>query len=305
MTNDGEPLQVIVTANGPQIALDAVATVGGVVTSDLWLIDAVGAEISSDGIEELIHFPGIVSIVDNNSIATSGDEPGQNNPNPSSFKRRWQTQNDVGDDIELPAISLPNGNMVVVSKKGIVIFLAPNGTEIKRVDLDQDALNVAPAVGVNGEVYLATKDKRIFAMDSTGEILWVNRLRKDVQSDLVLNQSSDTPTLYFIDEKENLIALDSSTGATKWFYSLRKYDTPTAPSIDVNNQLFIVDKKGRLVALKDNGNKAEQIWSSSKLTKEDAFKTSPMMTAQGNFFIVSGKEEVVGVSPEGEKLEYP
>ncbi len=65
---------VIITAGSSTAAAAAVVAAGGTITSDLWLIDAVGAVVDADSVAAIAATPGVVSIVGNTAVATA-DSP--------------------------------------------------------------------------------------------------------------------------------------------------------------------------------------------------------------------------------------
>ena len=66
-------VSVIVTAADAATAAAVVEAAGGLVTSDLWLIDAVAATVASDAIAELAADARVVSIVDNKGVSRPTD----------------------------------------------------------------------------------------------------------------------------------------------------------------------------------------------------------------------------------------
>ena len=70
-TLPGRSLAVIVTAEDVEGAARAVANAGGQVSSELWLIDAVGATVPGAQLKTLAATPGIVSVVRNKDVRTS------------------------------------------------------------------------------------------------------------------------------------------------------------------------------------------------------------------------------------------
>ncbi|HMQ56788.1 MAG TPA: S8 family serine peptidase, partial [Anaerolineae bacterium] len=73
-SSEAETLSVIVTATDSQAAASAVERLGGQVSSDLWLIDAVAASLPADQLRALANQPAIISIVENKGVK-SADEP--------------------------------------------------------------------------------------------------------------------------------------------------------------------------------------------------------------------------------------
>ncbi len=90
-----EDVSVIVTGRGRDTAKQAVASAGGQVTSDLWLIDAVGATIPSNALRDLSANPGVMSIVKNSGISVNGKKP---NWDAIVSDQAWPFSADVGAD---------------------------------------------------------------------------------------------------------------------------------------------------------------------------------------------------------------
>ena len=73
-TAETDSLAVIVTADDSHQAAKIVERVGGVVASDLWLIDAVSATVPADQLKSLAAQPGLVSVVADKEVR-SAQEP--------------------------------------------------------------------------------------------------------------------------------------------------------------------------------------------------------------------------------------
>jgi hypothetical protein len=71
---EAETLSVIVTADDPGAAARAVERVGGQVTTDLWLIDAVAATLPASQLEALAVCSGVQSIVNNKAVYVVDDD---------------------------------------------------------------------------------------------------------------------------------------------------------------------------------------------------------------------------------------
>ena len=63
-----ETVSVIVTAQTAGVAALAVASIGGQVTHNLWLINAVATSLPAALVSVLAHLPGIVSVVANRDV---------------------------------------------------------------------------------------------------------------------------------------------------------------------------------------------------------------------------------------------
>jgi subtilisin family serine protease len=73
MQGEGQ-VSIILTAGSSQAAARAVRRVGGQVTSELWLIDAVAAIIPASSIRQASELPGVISLIINHVIQAA-DEP--------------------------------------------------------------------------------------------------------------------------------------------------------------------------------------------------------------------------------------
>ncbi len=67
-STQAKTLSVIVTADDAETAARAVKAVGGQVSSELWLIDAVAATVTANSLADLAAIPGLVSVVDNKGV---------------------------------------------------------------------------------------------------------------------------------------------------------------------------------------------------------------------------------------------
>jgi hypothetical protein len=67
-SSQAETLSLIVTASDSRTAADLVEQLGGQVSSELWLIDAVAATLPTGQLETLAAGPDIVSIVTNKNV---------------------------------------------------------------------------------------------------------------------------------------------------------------------------------------------------------------------------------------------
>ena len=88
-------LSVIVTASDSADAARAVERVGGQVTSDLWLIEAVAATIPTDQLDALATYSGVRSIVNNKPVRAAA-EP---DPDALIMDQTWPVPVDVGADV--------------------------------------------------------------------------------------------------------------------------------------------------------------------------------------------------------------
>ncbi len=102
--NESDSIAIIATAQDSQTAAHIVAKLGGEVTSDLHIINAVAAEIPSFRLGELAAYPGIVSIVENKRIKSANSNGDDSKKiwvrahGVKSTDRAWPVGMDVGAD---------------------------------------------------------------------------------------------------------------------------------------------------------------------------------------------------------------
>ena len=150
-----ETISVIVTAkNGPATAAGAVERLGGEVSSELWLIDAVAATLAVDQLRILALDPEIISIVENKAVQTAQNPPTgwmTNHPIPVPWDGRpdvqattdptvWQLVNPVAIDVGADLLHTGHG----LTGQGITVAVLDSG------------LHFSPEVISATETHLAT-----------------------------------------------------------------------------------------------------------------------------------------------------
>jgi serine protease AprX len=102
-------VSIIVAADSSRTAAQAVAQLGGQVTSDLWLIDSVAATLPARQVVALAALPGIQSIIANHSLKSS--DTGAPDVWPTDNKKVWDIAYpvtiDIGADIVQKSKSAP------------------------------------------------------------------------------------------------------------------------------------------------------------------------------------------------------
>ncbi|MCB0113369.1 MAG: S8 family serine peptidase, partial [Caldilineaceae bacterium] len=112
-------LSVVVTGQSAECAAEAVRAAGGSVTSELWLINAVGATIAADTLDQLAATPTILSIVENKRIAPSTVV---RKKAPPETDVAWPVSQDVGTD-QLHAEGITGeGVTVAVIDSGVTFY---------------------------------------------------------------------------------------------------------------------------------------------------------------------------------------
>jgi hypothetical protein len=126
---------------------------GGQATSDLWLIDAVAATIPAEQLYNLAACPDVRSVV-GNKIVNATTEPGDRDGWVSKRREKKGTLNLAGPQ-PTPVVFLPDGGYVSVTEKGGVLIVNADSSERARLQLPGGNFKTAPAVGVDGSIYMA------------------------------------------------------------------------------------------------------------------------------------------------------
>jgi hypothetical protein len=139
---------VIVAASSSRAAGEAVAALGGQITSDLWLIDAVAATLPARQIATLAAAPGVRSIVANHGLKSSDTPVPDVQPTNSQkvWKLRYPVTIDIGADkvqhTRLPSGKRNDGDNVTVAVVDSGVFFDKDvrrelGTVVQRDFLGQ------------------------------------------------------------------------------------------------------------------------------------------------------------------------
>ena len=233
VVNVGETaVSVIVTAVDTETAVTAVTNLNGQITSELSLINAVGATLTGNQIDQLATTAGIVSIVNNHTVSASGGpdctgEPTENGP--CSLPPGWVTDHrEKKENVQLPVslklaaglAQLPDGGFVAIAEKQHVAFLNPNGSpRLVLSDLEFEQMSTPPIVTQDGivyfmgELYDGNGKFIIYAINSSnGEILWEDSRQKNLVQGLAI--SPDAQYLYVLsnEAKAKLYIFDAANG---------------------------------------------------------------------------------------------
>ena len=151
------------------------------------------------------------------------------------------------------------------------------------------ALSSAPVIDKNGNIYLASCDGKLSAIDSNGNTKWYIQLADNINVGCTI--SSDD-TLYFSSEK-TLYAI-SSNGVLKWLFNAD--NTIDFPSVlDNHGNVYIVTKKDDfLYAIKPDGG---LYWKSHIINGH--ISTPPSISTDGNIYITTHNNTLYAINADG------
>ena len=151
------------------------------------------------------------------------------------------------------------------------------------------ALSSAPVIDKNGNIYLASCDGKLSAIDSNGNTKWYIQLADNINVGCAI--SSDD-TLYFSSEK-TLYAI-SSNGILKWLFNAdNTIDFP--PVLDNQGNICVVTKKDDFLdAIKPDGS---LYWKSHIINGH--ISTTPSISTDGNIYITTHNNTLYAINADG------
>ncbi len=301
---------VIITAVNIETAAQLVQDTGGVLTSRLQLIDAVGAILSNEQIQQLSKQPAIRSIVVNKQVSTadipikfsSDNENDDSDRSYGSDRRRTLAIYDIGSKFRVSPLLLPDGGIFIISEEGQAFILNADGSQRASLTLSGKPFEVPALSDSSGNIYVAGEDKRVYALDANGTILWQFEDDETIKGGLALFESeSNERILYVLNEKNIMTALNAANGQEQWQFEYKGNgagDTKTPPLVGSDGTIYMLTEKGHLVALRDNNQDVDVKWVFS--AKSDDYKYPLQFTQDGAIILANQKEYVYVINPDGD-----
>lgn len=151
------------------------------------------------------------------------------------------------------------------------------------------ALSSAPVIDKNGNIYLASCDGKLSAIDSNGNTKWYIQLADNINVGCAI--SSDD-TLYFSSEK-TLYAI-SSDGVLKWLFNADN-TIGFPPVLDNQGNICVVTKKDDfLYAIRPDGS---LYWKSHIINGH--ISTPPSISTDGNIYITTHNNTLYAINADG------
>ncbi|RMG99200.1 MAG: hypothetical protein D6706_05840 [Chloroflexi bacterium] len=306
-----ETVSVIVTGNTSETAAAAISRLGGKVTSNLWLINAVGATISTNKIYELAATPGILSVVQNYGVKTA-EAPSQTNDENSPLtwdgwitnRRIKKASFDLFDTLVSSPAPLPDGGMVSLGQNGTLVIGDTNGSERARLNLSGGPYKSRPTIASDGTIFVAGESRVVYAIRPDGTTLWDYTAKDGASFQSGVAIAPDESRLYVSTTDRWVYALNATTGQQLWRFKTNG-DKPgqviATPVVDTNGTVYIAssgqgkDPKGHLFALDANGN---LLWT-FVADKKKPFELSPQIGPNGTVYIASLEKSVYAVNADG------
>ena len=183
---------------------------------------------------------------------------------------------------------LDNGRLVVLDQadgrllQDLAVALPSGRSELERmVDID------GVAELDNGTLYMASFQGRVVAIDMRrGQILWTRKL--STSSGVALSDS----TVFLVDERDHIWALDRNNGATLWKQDKLQYRQLTLPVI-MDEKLLVADSQGYIHAL----SQYDGHFIARTQMDDDGVLTPPVV--KGDTFFVVNREGLIAAFRSG------
>ncbi len=163
--------------------------------------------------------------------------------------------------------------------------------KVKRLIRKRDFSRVIPHFPIldkNGNIYIASHDGKLSAIDQNGNTRWYIQLANKIDTAFAIGLDD---TLYFTSER-TLYAINSN-GMLKWiFHADNPIDFP--PVLDKEENIYIVTTKDNfLYAIRPNGN---TYW---KAQINGRVSTAPSIAANGSIYITTHDNMIYAINPDG------
>jgi outer membrane protein assembly factor BamB len=166
----------------------------------------------------------------------------------ASNSLQWGTAAGSADRVESSPVIGLDGTIYIGADDGKVYAIdGATGAIRWAVTVQSEGVDSSAAIGVDGTVYIGA-GKSVVALDpATGAEKWRFATAGDVESSPTIGPDG---TLYVGADDARVYALDSRTGALKWYFTFPDdSDTDSSPALGADGTVYIGSDKGTLYAL--------------------------------------------------------
>jgi outer membrane protein assembly factor BamB len=171
---------------------------------------------------------------------------------------RWVAAAGIADRVEASPVIGPDGTIYIGADDGRV-YAINGATGVIRwaVTVQSEGIDSSAAIGVDGTVYVGAGESVVALDPATGAEKWRFATTGDVESSPTIGPDG---TLYVGSDDARVYALDSRTGALKWYFTFPdESDTDSSPALGADGTVYIGSDKGTLYAL--DGRTGNLKWS--------------------------------------------
>lgn len=285
-------LSLIVSATSSERARQAVEQVGGTVTTDLWLIQAVGATVPATRLSELAAQPDITSLTDNHPVDSANDPTWGDGW--MTERRRLLGEYSSDGAQQAPVLALADGGAFTVTENGRWYLVNADGSVRTTQSFDAGKpFRTQPTQGSDGSVYFAG-EKRVYALNPDGTLRWQYVGSGKFKPGIA--RATDN-TIYVADENGLVVALAPDTGQPRWSYTVTGDTGPVraAPRVAPDGTLYLVTEKGHLFALTPTGALRWRFVA----PQGQPFKLTPTLTGSGTIYLLGEEKRILAVGADG------
>ncbi|NNF05079.1 MAG: PQQ-binding-like beta-propeller repeat protein [Rhodothermales bacterium] len=156
----------------------------------------------------------------------------------------------------------------------------------------------SPAVGFNGDIYVASSSDTLYAFDRYGSLRWSFGALGPMRSSVLVGNNEDV----FVSSEDGRVYGLTSQGVGLWgassAYSAGAGILRGTPALDVNGVMYVGDSRGLLHAINSfDGLPASPAWPIQ--VAEGSIIASPVIARDRTIFVASSDGRVRAVSPDG------
>lgn len=193
----------------------------------------------------------------------------------------WSTAAGSADRVEASAVIGADGTVYLGADDGkVYAYNGATGAIRWAVTVQRQGVDASAAVGAGGVVYVGAGHAMVALDPVTGAEKWRFATAGDVESSPNLSVDG---TLYFGADDARLYALESSTGALRWYFDFPDgSDTDSSPALGSDGTVYIGSNSGMLYALE--GRSGALKWSFAAV---DEISGAPALGADGTVYVTA------------------
>jgi outer membrane protein assembly factor BamB len=161
---------------------------------------------------------------------------------------RWVTDAGMTDRVEASPVIGSDGTIFIGADDGKVYAIdGTTGVIHWAVTVQSEGVDSSAAIGFDGTIYVGAGESVVALDPLTGTEKWRFATAGDVESSPTIGSDG---TLYVGADDARVYALDSSTGALKWYFTFPDdSDTDSSPALGTDGTVYVGSDKGTLYAL--------------------------------------------------------
>jgi outer membrane protein assembly factor BamB len=161
---------------------------------------------------------------------------------------RWVTTAGITNRVEASPVIGSDGTIYIGADDGKVYAIdGTTGIIHWAVTVESEGVDSSAAIGFDGTIYVGAGESVVALDPLTGTEKWRFATAGDVESSPTIGPDG---TLYVGADDARVYALDSRTGALKWYFTFpEESDTDSSPALGADGTVYIGSDKGTLYAL--------------------------------------------------------